>query len=136
MFDTISHEIGFAALTAAFTGILWLPIILNRIREMGMWKALKNPEPDLRPEANWAYRLGHAHRNAIENLAVFVPLAIIVHVLELGDSVTALWCTIFFSARVAHAVIYTIGIPLLRTIAFFAGFLAQMVLAARIFGLV
>lgn len=130
-----SPEILYTTLTAVFTGVIWVPIIVNRLAEMGPWKALSNPEPDVRPHANWAYRLSHAHRNAIENLVVFAPLAIMVHVLGLGSSLTAGAAAIFFFARVAHAVIYTLGIPLLRTIAFFVGFLCQMALGGRILGL-
>ena len=132
---TLSSELYSVALVALFTGILWVPIILNRLMEMGPWKALKNPEPDVRPESNWAYRLASAHRNAIENLAVFAPLAIVVHILQIGNELTATACTIFVFARIAHAVIYTFGIPLLRTLAFAAGFAVQVLLAFRILGL-
>lgn len=130
----VSSELLYTTLAAAFTGLLWVPIILNRLGEMGMWKALKNPEPDVRPHTDWAYRLAHAHRNAIENLAVFAPLAIAVHVLGLGTALTAAAAMTFFYSRIAHAIIYAFGIPLLRTIAFFIGFLCQMVLAARVLG--
>ena len=131
----MSTELTFLTLTAAFSAVLWMPIIANRLYEMGAWTALKNPQPDVRPKADWAYRLSNAHRNAVENLAVFAPLAIAVHVLGIGDPLTGMWATIFFAARVAHAAIYTAGIPLLRTIAFFTGFLAQMVFAGRLLGL-
>jgi uncharacterized MAPEG superfamily protein len=131
----VSPEILYTTLTTAFTGIIWMPIIVNRLAEMGLWKALSNPEPDVRPHAHWAYRMTHAHRNAIENLVVFAPLAIIVHVLGLGSPLTAAAAATFFFARVAHLVIYTLGVPLLRTIAFSVGFLCQMVLAARVIGL-
>ena len=130
----MTAEIYFTALTAVFTGLIWVPIILNRLREMGPWKALKNPEPDVRPHADWAYRMSHAHRNAIENLVVFAPLAIAVHVQGVGNSTTATAAGIFFVMRVAHVIIYTFGIPLLRTIAFFVGFLCQMLLAGRLLG--
>jgi len=102
---------------------------------MGVWKALSNPEPDVRPHANWAYRMAHAHRNAIENLVVFAPLAVSVHVLGAGDALTATAAAAFFGSRLAHMFIYTFGIPLLRTIAFLVGFWAQAVMALRIFGL-
>ncbi|HRE20521.1 MAG TPA: MAPEG family protein [Rhabdaerophilum sp.] len=131
---TISAELYFTALTAAFTGLIWVPIIINRLREMGPWKALKNPEPDVRPRADWAYRMSHAHRNAIENLVVFAPLALAVHLQGVGNSTTATAAGIFFAMRIAHAVIYTFGIPLLRTVAFFVGFLSQMLLAGRLLG--
>jgi uncharacterized MAPEG superfamily protein len=130
----ITPELYYTALTAAFTGILWVPIILNRLGEMGPWKALKNPEPDVRPHADWAYRTASAHRNAVENLIVFAPLAIIVHLLQLGSPLTASAALIFFTARIAHALIYAFGVPLLRTIAFTVGFACQMILFARIIG--
>lgn len=119
---------------AAFTGVIWIPIIVNRLAEMGPWKALSNPQPDVRPHADWAYRLANAHRNAIENLVVFAPLAIIVGLLERGDALTAAAGFAFVGARISHAVIYTFGVPLLRTIAFAVGFGAQAVMALRIVG--
>lgn len=131
----ITPELHALTAIAAFTGLIWIPIILNRLIEMGPWKALKNPEPDVRPHADWAYRLAHAHRNAIENLAVFAPLALGVHVMGLTSPPTAAASAAFVYARMAHAAIYTLGIPLLRTIAFFIGFLCQMTLAARLLGL-
>lgn len=129
-----SPELTYTALSAALTGSLWVPIIVNRLREMGMWKALKNPEPDVRPHANWAYRLASAHRNAIENLVVFAPLALAVHVLALGTAATASAAALFFWSRLAHALIYTFGVPLLRTVAFVIGFGAQVTLFLRLVG--
>jgi len=132
--SALSPEITYTALSAALTGLLWIPIVLNRLREIGVWAALKNPEPDLQPKAAWAYRLANAHRNAIENLVVFAPLALSVHMLGLGAPATALACALYFWSRLAHAVIYTLGVPVLRTIAFLIGFGAQATLFLRICG--
>ncbi len=130
----LTPELRYTALSAALTGCLWMPIIVNRLREMGMWKALRNPEPDTRPHAAWAYRLANAHRNAIENLVVFAPLALGVHVMELGTAATAIAAALYFWSRLAHALIYTFGVPLLRTIAFVVGFGAQATMFLRLFG--
>jgi uncharacterized MAPEG superfamily protein len=132
---TLSPELTYTALAAALTGGLWMPIIFNRLREMGALNALMNPQPDLRPQADWAYRLANAHRNAIENLVVFAPLAIGVHVSGLGTAATATAAALFFWSRVAHALIYAFGIPVLRTIAFLIGFGAQATLFLRLFGM-
>lgn len=132
---TASPEIYYTTLVALFTGVLWVPIIINRLAEMGPWTALKNPQPDVRPHADWAYRLANAHRNALENLAVFAPLAIGVHVLGLGTPLTATAASVFLWSRIAHAGIYTAGVPVLRTIAFFIGFICQSILACRILDL-
>lgn len=131
----LSPEVTYTALSAAFTGLLWVPIVLNRLREIGVWKALQNPEPDMHPHAAWAFRLANAHRNAIENLVVFAPLALAVHVMGFSTPNTAIACAAYFWSRVAHAVIYGAGIPLLRTIAFLIGFFAQAVLFLRLFGM-
>jgi uncharacterized MAPEG superfamily protein len=40
---------------------------------------------------------------------------------------------VYFWARLAHVIIYTLGIPVLRTLSFTVGFLAQAVLALAIF---
>jgi len=132
----LTPELSYTAMSAGLTGVLWLPIIVNRLREMGPWQALKNPQPDVRPDADWAYRLANAHRNALENLAVFAPLALIVHALGVGSGGTAVASAVFFFSRVAHALIYTLGLPLLRTLAFAAGFGAQVFLLLRIFDMV
>lgn len=132
----ISPELAYTALAAALTGSLWIPIIVNRLREMGVWKALRNPEPDVRPRANWAYRLANAHRNAMENLVVFAPLAMGVHLLGLGTAATAAAAAVFFWSRLAHALIYAFGVPLLRTVAFLLGFGAQVTMLLRLFSLI
>ena len=97
-----------------------------------MWTALKNPQPDVRPDADWAYRLQNAHRNAIENLVVFAPLAIIITLLNAATEMTEVICWVFLFSRIAHAVIYALGVPLLRTVAFAVGFGCQVVLAFTI----
>ena len=48
---------------------------------------------------------------------------------------TASVCVVFFFARLAHAVIYAAGVPVLRTVAFATGFFCQGVLLMRILGL-
>jgi uncharacterized MAPEG superfamily protein len=134
MTSPLSPELTYLALSAALTGLIWAPIVVNRFFEIGVWPTLKNPARDAHPRADWAYRLTNAHRNAIENLVVFAPLALIVHVLGLGNPATALACALFFWSRLAHAVVYAAGVPVLRTIAFLIGFAAEATLFLRIFG--
>jgi uncharacterized MAPEG superfamily protein len=42
-------------------------------------------------------------------------------------------CAVYFWARVAHLIVYTLGLPVFRTLAFTVGFIAQAVLALAIF---
>lgn len=131
----LTPELTYIALSAALTGSLWIPIVLNRIYEIGVWPTLKNPQRGAQPYADWAYRLTNAHHNAVENLVVFAPLALAVHALGIGAPMTALACALYFWSRVAHAVVYAVGAPILRTIAFLIGFGAQAALFLHIVGL-
>jgi uncharacterized MAPEG superfamily protein len=65
----------------------------------------------------WAGRAQRAHRNMLENLVLFAALVLVAEVAGLANETTALGALLFFWARVAHAVIYLIGIPWLRTAA-------------------
>ena len=47
---------------------------------------------------------------------------------------TAFACALYFWSRLAHAVVYTLGIPVLRTLPFAGGFVAQAMLVLAIFG--
>jgi uncharacterized MAPEG superfamily protein len=131
----LSAELTYTALAAAFTGLIWIPIIVDRFFEIGVWKTLQNPEPNRLPRAGWAYRLTRAHVNAVENLVVFAPLALAVHIAGQGTPATALASAAFFWARVAHAVVYGLGLPVARTLAFLVGFGAQAYLALRLFNI-
>lgn len=128
----LSTELFYLTLTAGLTSIIWLPYIVNRIIELGLWSALKNGNPDEAPKALWAHRMMSAHRNAIENLMIFAPLVLVLNSLNISNEITAMATTIFFFTRVVHLVIYTLGIPVLRTIAFSIGFVCQMVLLLQI----
>ncbi len=127
-------ELFWLTMTALMTAFFWIPYILNRIVEDGVWAALKNPEPDAHARAAWANRMQAGHTNAVENFVVFAPLAVAVHVTDMGTSLTALAAATYFFARLAHILIYTFGIPLLRTTAFVIGFGAQVILGFTLLG--
>lgn len=130
----MSPEIYWLALTAALTAVMWVPYILQFIMQVGPIGAMMDGEGEHPHEAGWAVRAKKAHYNAIENLAVFAPLAIIVELMNLGDGMTAMAAMVFFYSRAAHFVIYTLGWPVLRTLAFLVGFGCQAALAARVLG--
>ena len=129
-----SPELFYLVLTAALTGLIWPSYIVNRIIEMGLWAALRNPAPDGPPAAPWAARAMKAHRNALENLTVFAPLALSVHVLDVSSEATALAAAVFFWSRVGHLGVYLLGIPVARTLLFAVGFASQAVLFLALVG--
>ena len=81
----------------------------------------------------WAGRAERAHRNLLENLAVFAILVLVAHVAGKANATTALGATIFFWSRVAHAAIYIAGITYLRTLVFTVAFLGELMIFLQLF---
>jgi uncharacterized MAPEG superfamily protein len=131
----MTKELYWLTLTAAMTGLLWIPYILDRIMVRGTTGALANPSPNDVPQSAWAQRMIAAHANAIENLVVFAPLVLIAHALNIHTAATAFACALYFWSRLVHAVVYTAGIPVLRTLSFAGGFVGQAMLVLAIFKL-
>lgn len=131
----MTRELFWLTLTVILTGLLWVPYILNRCAVRGIGGAMANPARNDKPHAEWANRLMFAHDNAIENLAIFAPLVLILNAIDYSSKWTVLACAVYFWSRLAHVIIYALGVPVLRTLTFVAGFLAQAVLALAIFRL-
>jgi len=130
----MSKELMWLTLTVILTGLLWVPYILDRAMVRGLMGAMANPSRNDKPQSAWAQRLYFAHTNAVENLVIFAPLVLILDSLGHSTMSTALACAVYFWARLAHAIIYALGIPVLRTLAFTVGFLAQVALVLAVFG--
>jgi uncharacterized MAPEG superfamily protein len=131
----MSKELYWLVLTAAMTGLLWVPYILDRIMVRGPMGATANPSPTDKPQAVWAQRMMAAHTNTVENLAVFAPLALTAQALNIHTATTAFACALFFWCRLIYVAVYTAGIPVVRTLAFAGGWVAQMMLVLAIFGM-
>jgi len=129
---SMSTEIYWLVSTLIFTSIMWVPYIINRIVETGIWPALYNPQPDTQPKAQWARRMMSAHENAVENLVIFAPLVILVEVTATHSNLSSNAVILYFYARVIHFFVFTFGIPVLRVPAFVAGFIAQILLALNL----
>lgn len=128
----LTPELFWLVLTILMTSLFWIPYIVNRIKEQGLIPVLTNPRLDTRPHADWAIRMMKAHSNAVENLVIFAPLALAVHSSGLSNKATALACLIYFIARLIHFVVYTMGLPYIRTLAFAVGFMCQLTLALNL----
>lgn len=124
-------ELKYLVLVTVLTGLLWVPYILNRIAVWGLMDAVGYPASP-KPVARWAERLQAAHYNAVENLVVFAALVLVADAIGVSTATTALACTAYFWARLAHAISYTLGIPWVRTLAFAVGFLCQAALACEL----
>ena len=128
----MTRELYWLTLTVILTGIMWVPYILNRIMVRGPGGAMANPSRNDKPQAEWANRMMFAHDNAVENLIIFAPLVLILNAADVSTPATVTACAVYFWSRVAHLIVYTLGLPIFRTVAFVVGFIAQVVLAIAI----
>ena len=129
----MTRELSWLTLTVILTGLLWVPYVLNRCQIRGLGGAMANPSRKDKPQTEWANRMMFAHDNAVENLVIFAPLVLILNAIDYSSKWTVLACAVYFWSRLAHLIVYTIGVPILRTLAFTVGFVAQVVLALGIF---
>jgi uncharacterized MAPEG superfamily protein len=130
----MTKELLWLTLTVILTGLLWVPYILDRIVVRGLMGAMANPTRNDKPQSGWAQRLYFAHTNAVENLVIFAALVLVLDALGHSTTATVLACAVYFWARLAHVIVYTLGIPVLRTLAFAVGFVCQVTLALAAFG--
>ena len=121
-------------MTIIFTGLLWVPYIIELLVHHGPITALRDPDGEIAHGALWSVRSKRAHYNAVENLVLFAPLVILIHTLKLETPQTASAAMAYFVFRVGHYCVYTLGIPFIRTLLFLAGFGCQTVLALRLLG--
>jgi uncharacterized MAPEG superfamily protein len=65
-------------------------------------------------------RLQRLSANMQENLVIFSAVVLVATAVGVSNDSTALGASIFFFARVAHAIIYAFGWPIIRPLLYFA----------------
>ena len=80
----------------------------------------------------FAGRARRAHLNMIENMVLFAVLVLIAAVAGKANATTAMGALIFFWARLIYAVIYLIGIPWLRTLAWAVSVIGMVMIALQL----
>lgn len=122
-------------LSGVLTLALWLPYILARLFVWGLPTFLNNypekfpaeqPQPPL-----WAQRAQRAHLNMVETMPAFIAVTVAATQLLEPQALleTAQWAQLFFFARIAHAVVYTVGVPYLRTPVYLVSWFAILAIA-------
>ena len=88
---------------------------------------------DLPVMSGFAGRAKRAHLNMLENMVLFSALVLIAAVANKTNATTAMGALIFFWARLVYAVIYLIGVPWLRTVAWFVSVIGMAMVAWPLF---
>jgi len=115
----------------ALTAVMWVPYILNTIMVRGLIDAMGYPE-NPKPLAPWATRMKAAHYNAVENLVVFATLVLTLNFAGVSNETTVLACQAYFWARIVHFVVYSAGIPWVRTLSYAASWLCIVALILQL----
>ncbi len=128
----MSTELTMLAFSAGLAFVLAFPPVIALILTKGLAFAAGNRDEPYTPPV-WGERAGRAYRNMVENLVVFAALVVVVQLSGAANETTALGATLFLWARLAHAVIYIVGIPYLRTAAFGVSIVGLAMIASQIF---
>lgn len=112
-------------LMLAYSAALFLVIILAQaglaIAQNGLMAQAGSrdnlPEPTVVRQ-----RLQRLTANMQENLVLFAVAVLVASAAGISNETTVLGASIFFYARVAHAVVYAAGWPMIRPLFYFAGF--------------
>jgi uncharacterized MAPEG superfamily protein len=136
----MTADLFWLTLTALMTVLLPVPYVMERILRVGLMPAMGYSkesgtggfDQSAEKPAAWAKRAFAAHRNAIEGFAVFAALVLAAHVTNVNPAEVAMWAKIYFFARLAHYVVYTAGVPVVRTLTFAVALAALFMIGSAI----
>jgi uncharacterized MAPEG superfamily protein len=120
----MSTDLKYLALTAILTATLWIPYVVAQVKTNGPLKPENYIDPTPRPLPDWGKRANRTYVNAVETFAPFAALVIVAHLAGKANAMTAFWATCYFWLRLAHAVVFLLGLPLVRTVLFTLGYIA------------
>ena len=120
----MSTDLKYLAFTAILTAALWIPYVIAQVTSNGPLKPINYVDPTMRPLPDWGKRANRTYLNAVETFAPFAALVIVAHLTGKANAMTAFWATGFFWLRLAHAAIFLLAVPYLRTVIFTLGFVA------------
>jgi uncharacterized MAPEG superfamily protein len=119
----MTTDLTYLAWTAILTAALWIPYIYCQVVTNGFLRPVNYVDPAQRPVPLWGRRADRAYMNAVETFAPFAALVIVAHLAGKSNEMTAFWATAFFWLRLAHAIVYWLAVPYVRTVVFTLGFI-------------
>lgn len=130
----MTPELRYLLFTAILTGVLWIPVVFGYARTRGFLKPADYVRAPSTPLPDWVNRANRAHINAVESFAPFAATVLVARALGVTTAVTATAAAVFFTARLAHAVIHISGFRWLRarTVVFTVGWCAFMAFAVEV----
>ena len=94
---------------------------------------MANNRDNLPPPTPFQARMKRVVDNHREGLILFAPLALIAAQQGISTSTSMLGAQLFFYSRVAHAILYILGVPLVRPLAWAVGIAGTVMVFLAIF---
>lgn len=124
----MTPELQYLVWVSILTLLIRAAWMADKVMVRGLGKVTGFPS-DSEPLSAWGTRAWIAHEDAIQNLVIFALLILALHAVGESNAITRLAAATYFWARLCHVVVYTLGIPRIKTVAFAVAFGAQLVLA-------
>jgi len=117
-------ELTLLACAVGLTFIQIIVAVLLTLPQVGLPALLGNRDdmPKIEGAADRAHR---AYRNMFESMILFAPLVLAASLAGRANATVILGAQIFLWSRLAYAIIYVIGIPALRTLAWAAAIIGM-----------
>lgn len=132
--ETLSPDLFWLAATAVMTMLLWVPHISWLILQEGLIPALMDGNHVMQVKPKWAKRAQKAHTNATDNLAAFGILVLVAHLVGIDPAATGQLAMYYFVLRALHYVVYTLGLPVIRTALYLAAIGVEVAIALQFLG--
>ena len=101
--------------------------VLGATRQLSMGYLMSSRD-ETRTTTGITARLERALNNSVVALALFAPAVLLVEIMGRNNSATLLAAQVFLLARIIYVIVYALGVPTIRTLAWLAGYAATAVL--------
>ena len=101
------------------------------IKALGPDKMVGNRD-NMPPVEGWFARAKRGHANIAENLLPFAAVVLVAHLAGVHSGWTRGAAVLFFVARLAHFAAYVAGVGPPRTLAYVAGVVGTLIIAAAV----
>ncbi|MDA0239582.1 MAG: MAPEG family protein, partial [Proteobacteria bacterium] len=131
----MSTELLYLFLTSLLLTVLWIPHVIGQVTQIGMLEAEEYVTlRDTSGAPHWVHRANRAHVNLVEQFGPFAGLVLVAHAVGVSTELTVISATVFFWARVVHAIVMIAGWSFIRirTMIFTVSFAALLLLAWEI----
>ena len=126
-------ELSMLVYSAALLLVLIVVQATSGVMAQGL-PAMAGNRDDLPPPKTFQSRTKRLVDNHREGLTLFAPLILAAALAHVSNGWTVLGAQLFFFARVAHAILYLLGVPWVRPLAWAIGIAGTIMVLAAVLG--